>query len=498
MNIINIHTQEVKQLQEQIRTLYTQRQSQDNPPPLSLKYHSNDSYTTRTKSYKNGCHTLDCGALNHIIKIDPINQVVVVEPRVTMKTLVQALLPYGLTVPIIPELKEITVGGAIMGMGAESASHRWGTFNDICHSFELITGDGTLLKASPSENADIFYGVPGSYGSLGVLVSAELKLIPAKDFVRLRYHVFSDPYKAIQKLQELSHDPKSPDFIDGLIFANDLAVVVEGNMESKENIPQNLSTFSLDPISSEMYFQHVKKIALENSSKLHEELMTHEDYFFRYDLGAYWTGSYLFHFSLLARLLIQGILHLFKSNQEWFTESEIQQFHRIPTSNSLLRTLFRPLMPGKRLCKLLHKAEKWIQNRFIIQDFCIPEAKANDFLTDILTDPAIFPIWLLPVKGTNHPQIFAPHLLSGNEKEGYFINFGIYGIPSYSAPIWQITQKIEQKTQSYGGRKALYSRSYYDQNEFWSIYSRDDYDALRSKTSAKGVWHEITDKVLSE
>ena len=46
-----------------------------------------------------------------------------VEPRITMEELVRKMMPYGLTIPVVPEFKSITVGGAIMGMGGESASH---------------------------------------------------------------------------------------------------------------------------------------------------------------------------------------------------------------------------------------------------------------------------------------------------------------------------------------------------------------------------------------
>ena len=37
------------------------------------------------------------------------------------------------------------------------------------------------------ENADLFYSVPWSYGTLGFLVAVEMKIIPAKPYVKLRY-----------------------------------------------------------------------------------------------------------------------------------------------------------------------------------------------------------------------------------------------------------------------------------------------------------------------
>ena len=72
-----------------------------------------------------------------------------------------------------------------MGFGIESSSHTYGLFQFICASFDLVTADGKLVRCSPSENADLYYQIPWSHGTLGFLVAAELKIIPAKKFIRV-------------------------------------------------------------------------------------------------------------------------------------------------------------------------------------------------------------------------------------------------------------------------------------------------------------------------
>lgn len=479
---MNDHTQKIAYLQGQIK-------SNKNASPIALQYASGNSNTTRTKSYKNGSRKLDCGSLDEIVHIDPVNCVAVVEPRVTMEKLVQAVLPYGLTVPIVPEFKGITVGGAIMGGAAESSSHRWGTFNDICSAYEILCGDGEVLRASPMENADIFYGIAGSYGSIGILVSAEVRLIPASEYVHLRYHCFSNLKEAIQLIKNLSHAVAAPDYIDGIVFARDQAVVIEGWRK-----PTKSSLVSLKPAYAEWYFQHVKGIADGRLPK--EETLSLQDYLFRYDRGAFWMGAYLLRFPLLARIIAQGIFKIGKG-KERFSEAEVQHFCKVHYPNSFIRTLSCPFMDSQRLWGLFHKAEKWVQDRNLLQDFCIPESRAEDFLEDALQDPGTFPLWLCPIKGTSEPQIFSPHLIAEDNPTGRFINIGVYGLPSYYAPIAQITKKLEWKTWAYGGRKVLYSNSCYSPDEFWEIYSREVYEALRAKTRVNGVLHEITDKVLS-
>src|SRR5690606_714023 len=89
--------------------------------------------------------------------------------------------------PVVPELDDLTVGGLSMGFGIETSSHKYGLFQHICVAFEVVMPDGSLVRATKDENPDLFYGLPWSHGTLGFLVAAELKIVPAKKFVHLKY-----------------------------------------------------------------------------------------------------------------------------------------------------------------------------------------------------------------------------------------------------------------------------------------------------------------------
>lgn len=478
------HSQKIAYLQSCIKALRDKKGKH----PLVLRYGKGHSNTTRTKAYKQQCSSIDFRALNEVIHIDPNKRIAIVEPRVTMKQLLQATLPYRLAPPIVPEFKEITVGGAIMGGAGESGSHAWGCFNDSCLSHDIIAGDGELLHVSPSENEDIYYGIAGSYGSLGALVNTQIQLIPVNDDLYLTYHIVH-PLEAIEKLTQLRLS--SPLFLDGMIFSKEHAVIVEGRMECEEIHP--IPRLSLTSPFTPWFYQHVKH--LPPQSPPYREKMAIEDYFFRYDLGGFWMGALLFQHPFLVRFISEGILGLIE--KESFSPRDIQRLHCIKDPPLLGRALLYPLVKAKNLWGLLHRAERWVQNRMIIQDFSIPESNAKQFCEQILDDPAIFPLWLCPIQGTHTPQIFTPHVLTHKHNDSHFINFGIYGIPSTSHSIRQITKKLEQIVQGYEGRKALYSHSYYSEDEFWQIYSRSHYERLRNKMQAEGMWHSITDKVLS-
>ncbi|MDD5633284.1 MAG: FAD-binding protein [Methylococcales bacterium] len=136
--------------------------------------------------YKLTHRKIDVG-LYDILEISEQHRTVKVEPLATMGQISRDLISKGWTLAVLPELDDLTVGGLIMGFGIESSSHKYGLFQHICASFDLVTADGQCVRCSPSENADLYHLIPWSYGTFGFLVAAELRIIPARKFIRLHY-----------------------------------------------------------------------------------------------------------------------------------------------------------------------------------------------------------------------------------------------------------------------------------------------------------------------
>ena len=57
---------------------------------------------------------------------------------VTMGQLSRTLDRLGWTIPILPELDDLTVGGLVMGTGIETSSHIYGLFQVRMTTFKLI------------------------------------------------------------------------------------------------------------------------------------------------------------------------------------------------------------------------------------------------------------------------------------------------------------------------------------------------------------------------
>ncbi|XP_074287616.1 delta(24)-sterol reductase-like isoform X2 [Silene latifolia] len=59
---------------------------------------------------------------------------------------------------------------------------------DTVAAYEIVLGDGRVVRATKdNEYSDLFYAIPWSQGTLGLLVSAEIKLIHIKEYMRLTY-----------------------------------------------------------------------------------------------------------------------------------------------------------------------------------------------------------------------------------------------------------------------------------------------------------------------
>ena len=103
------------------------------------------SITLQKQHYKDRMYNIKID-MPDILKIDKENKFVTVEPMVTIGTLNGFLISYGWTLPVVPELDDLTIGGLVMGGGIESTSHKYGLFQYICRRFEMVLGDGRKVR----------------------------------------------------------------------------------------------------------------------------------------------------------------------------------------------------------------------------------------------------------------------------------------------------------------------------------------------------------------
>src|SRR5688572_209300 len=140
---------------------------------------------------------------------------------VTYEALTAACLKHGVMPAVVPQLKTITLGGAVAGVGIESSSHRYGLVHDTVLELDVLLGDGRVVACTrTNEHSDLFYGFPNSYGTLGYALRVKAKAVPVKPYVHLSHLDYFAAGLFFQALEKRLRAGEG-DFVDRTVFSPD-------------------------------------------------------------------------------------------------------------------------------------------------------------------------------------------------------------------------------------------------------------------------------------
>ena len=136
-----------------------------------------------------------------------------------------------------------------------------------------------------------------------------------------------------------------------------------------------------------------------------------------------------------------------------------------------------------------------VHTESVIQDIDIPIEHAPEFLSFLHAEVGILPIWICPIRSDESGARFPLYPLTQGT---IYINFGFWDAVASREPLPDgfCNRKIERKASELGGIKSLYSDSYFTEQEFWEIYSRSSYDALKRKYDPNGVLGDLYAKCV--
>lgn len=149
-------------------------------------------------------------------------------------------------------------------------------------------------------------------------------------------------------------------------------------------------------------------------------------------------------------------------------------------------------------------------DRYIIQDIAFPAGNAAAFTNFVDQKFGIYPLWLCPLRTDGRSSMGYPKSYTGTvcgkkidgAYDGEYINIGVWGpYPSSETEYVRANREIEAKMRELGGLKWLYSRVFYTENEWWQVYDKQKYDALRQKfnaTSLPSIWDKVKDRGRKE
>jgi FAD/FMN-containing dehydrogenase len=419
---------------------------------VRLEKATSNLFRTRDKA---GGPKLDVRSLNQVLAVDTENQVVEVEGMTTYERLVDACLQRHCMPLVVPQLKSITIGGAVSGIGIESSSFRHGLPHESVSSMEILLPDGEVVTCTPeNEHADLFFGVPNSYGTLGYILKLTARTMPVKPFVELRhfrYTDFDDYFAAV-----IEASKSDVDFIDGSIFNDRELYLTLGRFT-------DTAPYTSDYTWLKMFFRSIRERS--------EDYLSVHDYIWRWDTDWFWCSKNLFVQNLPMRLIL---------GRKRLNSISYQKVMR--WNNRVGLTAF--------INKLLDRNPEGV-----VQDVDIPIEKAPDFLRFFLDEIGIRPVWMCPIGGHDPTRRYPLYPLHG---EGLFINFGFWDIvpnPDKHESGY-FNRKVEAKVSQLGGIKSLYSDAYYDEDTFWQLYDGEQYFKLKQKYDPQGRLKNLYQKCV--
>ena len=380
-----------------------------------------------------------------------------------MDQLVDITLKSGLIPQVVMEFPGITVGGGFSGTSGESSSYKYGFFENTVSWIEIVLANGEVTTASATINSDLFEGAAGSFGTLGVTTLLEVKLIDAKSFVELTYLPVQSASEAVKQIEHATEDPTHHDYVDGMLFSQDQGVVMTGILTDTVKDGVKIERFSRP--SDQWFYRYAQKRLAADPTGQFSIAIPIVDYLFRYDRGAFWGGMWAFKYFLTP-------------------------FNRIT------RYVLDPFMHARVMFHALHASG--FAKQYIVQDIGFPSSTVTDFIDYLDENFAFYPLWLCPLR-KGHKIPLHPRAVSGSSdsplSKEMVLNVGIWGPgPKNHADFITVNRDVERKTRELSGLKCLYARAYYTEDEFWEVYDRQWYEAVRTKYDANSL-PNVYDKI---
>ena len=126
----------------------------------------------------NALNVLQTTYINHFIEFDKATGKLTAEAGITLREILEVIVPSGWFLPVTPGTSYVTLGGAIASDVHGKNHHLAGTFGQHVTSLNILLGTGEVVTTSPQHHADLFHATCGGMGLTGVIISATIQLLP--------------------------------------------------------------------------------------------------------------------------------------------------------------------------------------------------------------------------------------------------------------------------------------------------------------------------------
>ncbi len=396
---------------------------------------------------------VDLRAFNKPLYIDTKNQTLEVQGLTTYESIVDFCLPHGFLPTITPELKHITIGGAMVGIGIESNCYHYGFVHDGLIEADVLLPDGKIVTVdSRGKYKDLFYALPNSYGSLGYILRAKIRLRSVKPYVRLHTKKIANTKDLITALKDASQE-KHIEHIESLVYNKNRMFMTVGEEIDK---PDKLTSI----YGKNLFYKEISREGVID--------LTTKDYIFRYDPEWFWN------------IPQDGIYQLYRKISP-------KRFR-----NSGFFTRY-----NKLVAKLKGKVPNQVEDEnleMLIQDWEVPWRHAKSLLdfaldnVDLEWRPWLITLIKTSAKATNYPM----------EKNELYLNLGCYSfaVKQKGAEKYHNTKIMDEYCFTHNGIKMLYSSTFLPEAEFNAIYNGAAYAKVKAKYDPKQLQPSLYEKTV--
>jgi FAD/FMN-containing dehydrogenase len=420
------------------------------PPTATVRLAKPTSNLFRARA-KTDVKGLDVSGLTGVIGVDPEARTADVAGMCTYENLVAATLPYGLSPLVVPQLKTITLGGAVTGLGIESASFRNGLPHESVLEMDILTGTGEVVTASADQHADLYRAFPNSYGTLGYSVRIKIELEPVKPFVALRHLRFGSLHDLVAAMDRIvetgGHDGAPVDYLDGVVFSAEESYLTLG---FRTGTPGPVSDYT----GQQIYYRSIQHPGSDGAEK-HDRLTIH-DYLWRWDTDWFWCSRAFG--AQNPRIRRWWPRRYRRSSFYWKLIGYDQRFDIADRIEK--RSVFRP---GRSL------------RERVVQDIEVPIGRVAAFLDWFLDNVPIEPIWLCPLRLRDN----AGWPLYPIQADHTYVNVGFWSSVPVGPEDGHTNKLIEREVSELDGHKSLYSDAYYSHEEFDELYGGETYKTVK-------------------
>jgi FAD/FMN-containing dehydrogenase len=318
-------------------------------------------------------------------------------------------------------------------------SYRYGGFHDTCLEYEIVTAKGDVLTCTPdNEHALIFQMMHGSFGTTGILSRLVFRLTPAKPFVHLRHETHRSIDSYLDSIWQ-HFERQDVDFMDGIIHSTTQLALCVGDFVDAAPYTNRYDWL---------------KVYYQSTATRREDYLRTPHYFYRYDQGV----TNVHPKSLLGRFLLG----------------------RLMGSSQILRV-------AEKLRWLLLSDER----PTVTVDTFLPFSRLKEFLEWYDREFRHFPLWCVPYRRVHDYEWIADDFWK-RMSDTLLIDIAIYGMQQRGETNYY--RLLEEKLQELNGAKTLISYNYYSEDEFWTIFNRENFARVKAITDPDNIFRDLYQK----